>query len=594
MEIIDQIRQVANIVDIASRYTTLKRRGKKYVGLCPFHSEKDPSFTVDDGKQLFHCFGCGAGGDVFTLIMEKENLSFPEALRTLAQRYNIPLPQQSKVSPQLRKLEEQLFKINEETLAFFKKNLFRASEGEKARDYLKKRGISEKTIQELKIGYALNSWDSLLSHFQAKGISPKLLEKGGLVIYNQKKSSYYDRFRGRVIFPIFDLTGKVVAFGGRTLFDDDPKYLNSPDTPVYSKGKILYGLNFCKESIRERGEVVLVEGYTDFISVYQAGVTNAAASLGTSLTSEQALLALRFSPRMILSYDGDAAGRAASARAVSLCFEKGLQVKVLLLPQGIDPDNFIRKHGPDEYKSLIPKSVPGLKLLIDSFLQEKKDDSPEEKAKVARHVLREIEKIPDSITRSEYLKKVSEELSIDEEALRRMIQQKSVEEKAEEKESFLPAEKRLLQILIEDHDIAPYVFEEIKEEDIRDLKGKPIFIALSACFKDDKRPSLHELREKIDVSLLSSLSKVLLEREQPATVEEAFECINALRQFSLENRSRELKAEIIKSERNGDKERLRALLSQKQEIIKQLSSLSKRTYQNLGYNDDMASTKERS
>jgi DNA primase len=594
MEIIDQIRQVANIVDIASRYTTLKKRGKKYVGLCPFHSEKDPSFTVDDEKQLFHCFGCGAGGDIFTLIMEKENLSFPEALRSLAQKYNIALPQQSKVSPQLRKLEEQLFKINEETLAFFKKNLFTSAEGEKAHDYLKKRGVSEKIIQELKIGYAFNSWDSLLSHFQAKGVSPKLLEKGGLVLFNQKKASYYDRFRGRVIFPIFDLTGKVVAFGGRTIFDDDPKYLNSPDTPVYSKGKILYGMNFCKESIRERGEMILVEGYTDFISVYQAGIKNAAASLGTSLTSDQTLLALRFAPRMIVSYDGDSAGRSAAGRAVSLCFEKGLQAKVVLLPQGVDPDNFIRKYGADEYKSLILKSAPSLNFLIDSFLQEKKDDSPEEKARVARLVVREVAKIPDSITRSEYLKKVSEYLSIDEGALRRIIQQKSGEEKAEEKEPFLPAEKRLLQILYEDEDIAPYVFEEIKEEDIRDLKGKPIFIALSNCFKNGKKPSHHELKEKIDAILLSSLSRVLLEKEQPATVEEAFECINALRQFSLENRSKELKAEIIKSERNGEKEKLRALLSQRQEITRQLSSLSKRSYQNLGYNNETSSTKERS
>lgn len=594
MEIIDQIRQVANIVDIASRYTTLKRRGKKYVGLCPFHSEKDPSFTVDDEKQLFHCFGCGAGGDIFTLIMEKENLSFPEALRSLAQKYNIALPQQSKVSPQLRKLEEQLFKINEETLAFFKKNLFTTAEGEKAQNYLKKRGISEKIIQELKIGYALNSWDSLLSHFQAKGISPKLLEKGGLVIYNQDKASYYDRFRGRVIFPIFNLTGKVVAFGGRTIFDDDPKYLNSPDTPVYSKGKILYGMNFCKESVRERDEVVLVEGYTDFISVYQAGIKNAAASLGTSLTSDQALLALRFAPRMIVSYDGDLAGRSAAARAVSLCFEKGLQVKVLLLPQDIDPDNFIRKYGADEYKSLIPKSAPGLKFLIDSFLKEKKDDSPEEKARVARLVVREVDKIPDSIARSECLKKVSEYLSIDEGALRRMIQQKSEEEKAEEKGLFLPAEKRLLQILIEDQDIAPYVFEEIKEEDISDLKAKPIFIALSDCFKEDKKPGLHELKEKIDASLLSSLSRILLEKEQPATVEEAFECINSLRQFSLENRARELQAEIIKAERNKEEEKLRSLMGLKQEITEQISLLSKRSYQNLGYKNEISSTKDRS
>ncbi len=594
MEIIDKIRQAANIVDIASQYTTLKRRGRKHVGLCPFHSEKDPSFTVDEEKQLFHCFGCGAGGDVFTLVMEKESLSFPEALKALAQKYNIPLPQRSKLSPEFLKLEEKLFKINEDTLAFFKKNLFNTREGERALDYLKKRGISEEVIQHLKIGYAPNSWDSLLSFFQAKNVSPKMLEKAGLVLYNQKKNSYYDRFRGRIIFPIFDLTGKVVAFGGRTILDEQPKYLNSPDTPVYSKGKLLYGLNFCKESVREKGELILVEGYTDFISLYAAGTTNAAASLGTSLTSDQVILAKRFAPKMIISYDGDPAGQNAAVRAISLCFEQGLQARVMVLPQGVDPDGFLRKHGLDEFRALAQKSTTGLKFLIDSFLQEKRDDSPEEKSRTARNVVKEIEKIPDSIIRSEYLKQVSEYLFIEEGLLRGMAQEKMSELTIEEKEIFLPAEKRLLQILIEDDVIAPYVIGEMEAKDFQDLKGKPIFMALTECFKNDKKPTLHELKEKIDTSLLSCLSKALMEKEQAATVEEAFECINALRQFSLENRSKELKAEIIKSERTGDTEKLRSLLKQRQEISNQLSLLSKRNYENLSYKNGRVSSQKRS
>jgi len=308
MEIIDEIRQVANIIDIASQYTSLKKRGQKYVGLCPFHSEKDPSFTVDEDKQLFHCFGCGAGGDIFTLVMEKENLSFPEALRYLAQKYNLTLPQKKKLSPALLKLEEKLYKINEESLGFFRKNLFNTQEGKNALDYLLKRGISNEVIQKLKIGYASNSWDSLLSFFKEKNTDLKLLEKAGLVIQRTKGDGYYDRFRGRVIFPIFTLTGKVVAFGGRTIYDDDPKYLNSPDTPIFTKGKLLYGLNFCKDSIREKGEMILVEGYTDFLSLFQAGVTNVAASLGTSFTSDQASLARRFASKIIVSYDRDASG----------------------------------------------------------------------------------------------------------------------------------------------------------------------------------------------------------------------------------------------------------------------------------------------
>jgi len=593
MEIVDQIRQTASIVEIASQYTTLKRRGNKHVGLCPFHSEKAPSFTVDDEKQLFHCFGCGAGGDIFTLVMERENLSFPEALKYLAEKYNIPLPKKREFSPQLQKLEEKLFKINENTLAFFKKNLFATKEGEKALEYLKKRDISEEIIQKLKIGYALNSWDSLFSFFKEKKVPPKLLEQAGLVLYNQKKDSYYDRFRGRIIFPIFSLTGKVVAFGGRTIFNAEPKYLNSPDTPVYSKGKILYGLNFSKESIRETGEVIIVEGYTDFVSLYQAGITNSAASLGTSLTSQQVSLPLRFAPRMIVSYDGDAAGKKAACRAISLCFEKGVQVKILTLPPGIDPDNLIKKSGLNEFKSLIQKSTPGLKFLIASLLEEWRKDIPEEKTKIVRNAVDEIVKMPDPIVRSEYLKQASEYLSVDEEDLRRIIQRKSTEEKSEQEETILNAEKRLLQILLGDKNIASYVFPEMKEEYFQGLKTAPIFAALAKCSKGGKVPDFNELREKIDSSLESSLSKALmLEKEQAATVEEAFECLNALRQFSLENRKKELKAEIISLEKKGDKEKLRSLLIQRQDIINQLTSLSKRNYQNLSYNNRDISAKE--
>lgn len=594
MEIIDQIRQAANIVDIASQYTTLKRRGKKYVGLCPFHSEKDPSFTVDDEKQLFHCFGCGAGGDVFTLVMEKESLSFPEAMRSLAQRYNLSIPQQNRLSPQLAKLEEHIFKINENALAFFRKNLFRTAEGERALHYLKKRGVTDQTAQELKIGYALNSWNSLLSFFEGKGEGAKILEKAGLVLYSEKKNSYYDRFRARIIFPIFSLTGKVVAFGGRTISNEEPKYLNSPDTPVYSKGKLLYGLNFCKESIRKEGEAILVEGYTDFLSLYQAGIKNVAASLGTSLTPDQVSLALRFAPRMIISYDGDSAGRNAALRAIPICFERGAEVRALTLPPEVDPDNFIKSHGAEAFKSLVQKSIPGLRFLIDSLLQGGKAESPEEKARIARAVVMEVEKIPDSIIRSEYLKQVSEYLLVDEGLIRRMIQEPRPEGKPEEREAFLPAEKRLLQILLEEEKIAPYVFEEIKEEYFNGLKSKPIFIALRDCFKNDIRPTFQELKQKIEPSLSSSLSKALLEKEQPPTVEEAFECLNALRQLSLENRSRELQIEIAKSERNGEKEKVDSLLVEMAKIKKQLLDLSQRNYENLSINNADCFDKNRS
>lgn len=571
MEIIDQIRQVASIVDIASQYTTLIKRGQKYVGLCPFHSEKTPSFTVDNDKQLYHCFGCGAGGDIFTLVMEKENLGFPEALRYLAKKYNIRLPDKKKFSSQKLKLEEMLYKISENALAFFKKNLFNTKEGQKALGYLEKRKISEEIIQKLKIGYAMNSWDALLSYFQGKNISPGVLEKAGLVLRRQKKEGYYDRFRGRIIFPIFTETGKVVAFGGRTIIKADPKYLNSPDTLIYTKGKLLYGINFCKESIREKGEVILVEGYTDFLSLYQAGITNCAASLGTSLTTHQVSIARNFAPRMIISYDGDDAGTKASVRGISLCFERGVQIKVLTLPDGMDPDSFIRKSGVDKFKSLVQNSTGGLKFLINTLIRKTNLEIPEEKAKVVNHVLTEIEKIANPFIHSEYLKKTSEHLSINEEDLRAMIRQKSKGGKTETKGYFLNAEKRLLQVLFENSSFTTTIFNNMNEQDFKGLKSEPILHALSQFFRNGKSPNFNELIKKIDPSLRTLLSEILQETREKPTIEKVKDYIQALKKHAREKQSEEINAQISKLERSGEQEKILSLLRQRQKITEELS-----------------------
>jgi DNA primase len=574
MEIIDQIKQTADIVDIASQYTTLIKRGKNHVGLCPFHSEKTPSFTLDVDRQLFHCFGCGAGGDIFTLVMEKENLSFPEAMKFLADKYKIAIPERKKLSPQLLKLEENLYNIIETTLAFFRKNLFNTQEGKDALAYLHKRNISDEVIQTLKIGYALNSWDSLLGYFKTKNISPSLLEKAGLVLQRQKKEGFYDRFRGRIIFPIFTGTGKPVAFGGRTLFDADPKYLNSPDTPIYTKGKILYGLNFSKDDIRSAGEVYLVEGYTDFLSLYQAGIKNCAASLGTSLTADQAALAFRFAHRVISSYDGDTAGKKAALRAISLCFELGVHIRILTLPQGSDPDSFIRQFGPDQFQVLGQKSVPGLKYLIDSLTGGKRKYSPEDKSRIINSILREIVKISDSIVRSEYLKQASEYLSVDESLLRSLISSKHDRSSSTPSSNFLPAEKRLLQIIFEDTQLAIKVFDILSEKDFQGLKSEQIFSTLMDFIKNGKSLSVHQFKEKIDPELFRPLSEILIEGGQPFSIEEAIDCIEALKKHSLKKQQEELRAELTRLENRGEKDKLPLLLKKIQEITQELSTYS--------------------
>jgi DNA primase len=573
MEIIDQVRQASSIVEIASQYTTLKRRGRKWVGLCPFHTEKTPSFTVDDEKQLYHCFGCGVGGDIYSLVMERENLTFPEALKHLAEKYHVPLPQQRGIRPEVLKLEEKLFKINDLALGFFNKNLYNTQEGAKALEYLKKRGLTEETIQTLKIGYALNSWTALLDFFQAKNVPVSLLEKGGLVLPGSRTGEYRDRFRGRVIFPIFSLTGRTVGFGGRTVIDAEPKYLNSPDTPLYSKGKLLYGLNFSKDAVRDAGTVILVEGYTDFSALYQAGIRNVVASLGTALTAWQVGQVMRFASRMVINYDGDSAGRAAAARAVPLGFEKGLNVEVLVLPEDKDPDAFIKKNGRDKYLALQKKAVSGLKFLIDSLAKDVPMSIPEEKGRIVRAVVKEIEKVPDSTARSEYLRMASQELGISEDLIRSIVENRAPGKGQEETRLLCPAEKRLFQILMEDRSVAPYVFAECAEEIFQGLQSEPVFRYIMDCFKNDKDWTIHELKDKVPPALMAQLARALYEKPPGSSVEEAQECLESLRKLHLQNRLKDLQQKIARLEKQGEKEELVELLYQRHDITMQIRSM---------------------
>jgi DNA primase len=573
MEIIDQVRQASSIVEIASQYTTLKRRGRKWVGLCPFHTEKTPSFTVDEEKQLYHCFGCGVGGDVFSLLMERENLTFPEALKSLAEKYRIPLPAQQRVRPEVLKLEEKLFKINELAVGYFKKNLYSTPEGQKALEYLRKRGLSEETAQTLKIGYALNSWTALLDAFKSKDVPISLLEKGGLVLPGSRPGEYRDRFRGRVIFPIFSLTGRVVAFGGRTVVDAEPKYLNSPETPLYSKGKLLYGLNFTKDAIRQEGTAILVEGYTDFSSLYQAGFTNVVASLGTALTAWQVAQVMRFAQRLIVNYDGDSAGRTAMARAVPLGFEKGLNVEVLVLPDDLDPDAFLKKHGGDKYQALLKKTVSGLDFLVDSLAAGARMSVPEEKGKVAHAVVREIEKVPDPIARSEYLRRASAKLGVAEELLRGIVSPKVRDKGPDDPGLFCPAEKRLFQILMTDRALAPDVFAECDGELFQGLRSEPVFRHIMESFRNDADWSFPSLQGKVPPALLSQLAQAMFEKASQGTLDEALECLKSLRKIRLLSSLKSIQQKLLRAEKDGDREIIPDLLYQKQDVTKQLLSM---------------------
>jgi DNA primase len=412
----------------------------------------------------------------------------------------------------------------------------------------------------------------LISAFQRQNISPKDLEKAGLAIYNQAKNSYYDRFRGRVIFPIFSESGKVVAFGGRSLFDAEPKYLNSPDTPIYTKGRLLYGLNVCKESIRETREIILVEGYTDFIALYQAGIPNLAAPLGTSLTPDQIYLAKKYASKLIVSFDGDVAGHKAASRAVSLGFEKGMQVNILKLPDGFDPDNFVKKHGIDAYFKIKNESIPGLKFLIEFLKKGTKSQAPEEKTQIAKNIANELGKIPDLIVRDDYIKQASEYLQVDEGVLRSIISKKADEIPEKEKVRFLPAEEILLKILFRDKGITSRIVSFLKEDYFKGLKGEPIFEEIKKAYtKNKKIPDFHEFKKILDKPVYAALSEIQFEESIPHTFEEAKDCIDSLKSRSLELKCAELDAQIKQMQRTGNHEKSNELLNRKFEIKKQLT-----------------------
>lgn len=348
-EFIERVKSENDLVELASEYTRLKRSGKEYIGLCPFHTEKTPSFHINPELGLFHCFGCGKGGDLIKFIMEKENLSYTEAIVFLARRANIPIPKKER---NIDTQTAEIFELYEFACDFFVRSLY-SSNGKNALEYLFSRGVQKKTIEEFKLGFAPFSEDSLANAAMSKGFSKEALSLSGL--FKTKDDKLVDIFWGRIIFPIFTPTGNVVAFGGRIFAKDDtrPKYINSPETKVYHKGNILYGLNMTKQAIREKEFCILVEGYMDLVSLYEKGIHNVVASSGTALTSTQASTLKRYTDKVYILYDGDTAGNIATIRAVKILIKNSLTPYIVRLPDSLDPDSFIRKRGKLELESLL-------------------------------------------------------------------------------------------------------------------------------------------------------------------------------------------------------------------------------------------------
>ena len=343
-EIIDRVLDKVDIVEIISAVLPLKKTGQNFKACCPFHEEKTPSFVVSAPKQIYHCFGCGAGGNAIGFLMKYEKMEFPEAIKVLSEKAGVQLPRSAEYSGPKNSLYEKLHQANETACSYYEKNL-RSEQGKEAFAYLIGRGLTEKTIKEFRLGFSTDSWQGLVDHCKTGSIDTATLLKAGLVLQKTQTSNFYDRFRNRIMFPIFDQRGKIIGFGGRSLDSSLPKYMNSPETPVYTKGRNLYGLNFSKEQMRRQSYVIIVEGYFDLILPYQNQLKNVVATLGTALTPEQISAIKRFTKNVIMIYDADKAGEAATLRGLDLLISEDMNVRIALLPKGLDPDSFVRKEG---------------------------------------------------------------------------------------------------------------------------------------------------------------------------------------------------------------------------------------------------------
>ena len=424
---IDEVRNASDIVDVISSYVRLKKRGKNFVGLCPFHQEKTPSFNVSPDKQMYYCFGCGNGGNVITFVTQLEKVSFVEAVRTLAERAGIVLPSESAVDVAEATESERLYDACRRAGVHFHENLTSTVEGKLALEYFRHRGFSDETVRKFGLGYSMNSWDDLMRTMEGEGVPLDVLDKAGLVVRRDDGSGYYDRFRGRAMFPIFSPSGRTIAFGARKMREDDPlgKYINSPETPVFNKSRNLYGLFQAKDAIREKEYAILVEGYADLISVFQSGIQNIVASSGTALTEEQIQLIGRYARRVTLVYDADSAGSAATMRGVDLIIEQGLEVSVSELPQDEDPDSFVKKHGGAEFQKLVDGAVSFLDFTAARFQSQGMLNTPEGQAQAVRSIVETIARMKDELKRSFFIKRVSEKYGIYESVLYRELERLS-------------------------------------------------------------------------------------------------------------------------------------------------------------------------
>jgi len=570
----EKVKQQADIVRVIGEYVRLKKTGQNFTGLCPFHQEKSPSFAVHPVRQIYHCFGCGVGGDVFKFVMEMDKCPFPEAIRIVAEKCGIPVPRPRERSPEEHRENQQrsaLVEMHREAAVFFARQLNEGHEGTVAAGYLEDRGLNREAITRFGLGWAPSSGDALLRQLKSR-YQERLLEASGLFSRDQS-GRFYDRFRRRIMFPIANDGGKVIAFGGRAMGDDMPKYMNSPETPIYTKSNVLYHLDRAKEELRKSDFGILVEGYMDAIAVARAGITNVVASCGTSLAEPQIKLLARFTHRVVVNYDPDTAGQLATERSLALLLEKEFDVRVLALPGGADPDTFLKEQGAEAYRKMLAQAPPYLDYLIGRARQMDRSTAAG-KVSALNFLMPYVQRLPNRLLRSEWATRIASELRVDEPVLREALRRAANERRSEVKPKaelltpvVKPAERQLIRMLIEATEFREKLAHEIISSALhRGLESEKILELLIS--KVGEAPDPTTLGASLEEKDRRLLFEILFESSGDATWESAESCLSVLRSLRDEV---ELTALQQKIESKASPSELNRLLTQRLELQKKLA-----------------------
>jgi DNA primase len=560
--VVEQIQAASDIVDVVSSYIPIKRAGRSFKACCPFHNEKTPSFFVNPEKQIWHCFGCGAGGSVFNFVMQYERVSFPEAARALAAKAGIAVPERGGRREQEGESKDALYRLNDFAAAWFRKQLTATAPGTAVLEYLRKRGMSDDLIEHFWLGFAPESRDALFKAARGKGHRGEALLSLGLAMRREESAAVTDRFHNRLMIPIRDVSGRVIAFSGRVLGEGSPKYMNSPESVLFSKSRSLYGIHEARRAIVERGAAIVVEGYFDLFALYAAGIRNVVASQGTAFTADHARSLKRYAPEAVMSFDADAAGQSAALRSLDALVHEGLRVRVLVLAAGHDPDSFVREKGKEAFLALVEHAPDYFDFLLDGLCRRRDARTEVGKARVASEFLDALAQVKDEILREAYRKKLSERIDIPQEYIIREMAKKGRRQPAARREEGdepqaagpLPAvEKEIVKLMLEDERVIKQACADLAPDEFRDERLQRIVGTAFTLYRENRWGGCSRLLACLADDRCARILSGLMAEEGPGGDREAIvrDCIKHLKRRNLREEISTIAREISRREKEG-------------------------------------------